>query len=103
MFTNSLPWFVHFQRLAPPLWIPVTPVITADGCNDWGDENDGGRPKPVVPTDVRHPPAVRIKEGGDDLPAVILAEPSRPAEGGTTRFGGNPEERAAKGYQARLF
>ncbi len=25
------------------LWIPVTPVITADGCNDWGDENDGGR------------------------------------------------------------
>ena len=22
------------------LWIPVTPVITADGCNDWGDEND---------------------------------------------------------------
>ena len=24
------------------LWIPVTPVITAFGCNDWGDENDGG-------------------------------------------------------------
>ena len=27
-------------------------------------------------------------------PAVILAEPGRPAEGGTTGFGGNPEERA---------
>ena len=24
-------------------WIPVTPVITAIGCDDWGDENDGGR------------------------------------------------------------
>ncbi len=24
------------------LWIPVTLVITADGCNDWGAENDGG-------------------------------------------------------------
>ena len=23
------------------LWIPVTPVIPADGCHDWGDENDG--------------------------------------------------------------
>ena len=30
-----------FRRLAPPLWIPVTPVITADGCDDWDDENDG--------------------------------------------------------------
>ena len=25
------------------LWIPATPVITADGCDDWGDENDGGQ------------------------------------------------------------
>ena len=24
-------------------WIPVTPVITADGCDDGGDENDGSR------------------------------------------------------------
>ena len=32
----------------------------------------------------------RQKERG--RPAIILAEPSRPAEGGTTRFGGNPEE-----------
>ena len=45
VFTNSLSCFVHFQLLRPPLWIPVTPVITADGCDDWGDENDGVRPK----------------------------------------------------------
>ena len=32
----------------------------------------------------------RQKERG--RPAVILAELSRPAEGGTTEFGGNPEE-----------
>ena len=25
------------------LWIPVTPVTPADGCDDWSDENDGGR------------------------------------------------------------
>ena len=23
------------------LWIPDPPVIPANGCNDWGDENDG--------------------------------------------------------------
>ena len=34
----------------------------------------------------------RQKERG--LPAVILAELSRPAFGGTTEFGGNPEERS---------
>ena len=43
-----------FRRLAPPVWIPVTPVIVADGYDDWGDENDG------------------VAEGGYDLPAVIL-------------------------------
>ena len=33
-------------------------------------------------------------QGTGMLNPVILAEPSRPAEGGTTGFGGNPEERA---------
>ena len=31
------------ERAVLPLliWIPVTPVITADGCDDGGAENDG--------------------------------------------------------------
>ena len=32
------------------------------------------------------------RQKGCGGPAVILAELSRPAEGGTTEFGGNPEE-----------
>ena len=31
----------NFRVAASFLWIPVTPVITAIGCDDWGDENDG--------------------------------------------------------------
>ncbi len=30
------------------LWIPVTPVITADGCDDGSDENDGAIKKDYV-------------------------------------------------------
>ena len=29
------------RRLALFLWIPDPPVITADGCDNWGAENDG--------------------------------------------------------------
>ena len=87
------------------LWIPVTPVITAGGCADQGDENDGGgrnvpltkaqptgRPQAPSPNPVVLPKALRRPKPPH---AVILAEPSRPAEGGATGFGGNPEERAA--------
>ena len=42
----------------------------------------------------------RQKERG--LPAVILAEFSRPAEGGTTGFGGNPEERSQPPWHLRI-
>ena len=33
-------------RLTLFLWIPDPPAITADGCDDWGDENDGEKCHP---------------------------------------------------------
>ena len=51
------------------LWIPVTPVITADGCNDWGGENDGAGQRSFV---VNESGQVRTAYSSGFPPSLIL-------------------------------
>ena len=71
------------------LWIPVTPAITAFGCNGWGDENDGGAAQAIGcddggdRNDGGAAQAIGCDDGGDENDGA--ASPLLPAAYGAPR------------------